>query len=361
MTSRTLRLLALVLAACASLPVKAEPESAPAGPAFFGLLPVRDMTPFGFRRLEMRPAPAEPIEPGRIGVEMSLGYQNTWTMSDGVHGYLQGRPRSALTPADVAAIRALPGDQYLVDMEMALLDLSLRLPLSRNLEGFALLSTVKTSGGFMDGLIEGFHRRFGLGNAARDGVARNRYTMLMDLQGVQLADVDTAAPSGALDPVIGLRYAMQPGRVRWLAEAALKLPIGNGSRTSTGRADAGLQLSAQLFRERHAFYASGMLVYFAGSPAPYRNGATWVPTAILGYEYRATPQTNLLAQLYLSRGAFTGAETDLQELRGMKYQLSLGMRQRLKGMYWTASLTENLVKFNNTPDIGLQLGLGFEI
>lgn len=345
------------------LPLAAQAQSEPATPNFFGLLPVRDMTPFGFRRLEMRPAPAETGSPGRVSAEVSLGYQNTWTMSEGVEAYLQGRERAPLSAADVAAIRALPGDQYLVDLEMALLDVSLRLPISKRLEAFALLSSVRTSGGFMDGMIEGFHRRLGLGNAARETVSRNRFNMLMDLKGVQIEDIESAAPRGALDPLLGIRYQIPSSSksLRWIAEAAVKLPVGNESRTSTGRADLGAQLTAQYFRERDAFYASAMLVYFAGSPAPYRNASSVVPTAILGYEVRATPQTNLLAQLYLSRGAFTSRETDLKELRGMKVQLSLGLRHRLEGMHLTASLTENLVKFNNTPDIGLQLGLGFDL
>ena len=50
---------------------------------FYGLLRSRDLTPFGFLRLDMRPAHAVAIEPGSWAFETELGYQNTWALSLG--------------------------------------------------------------------------------------------------------------------------------------------------------------------------------------------------------------------------------------------------------------------------------------
>src|ERR1700755_3351222 len=49
--------------------------------AFFGMLRDRDLTPFGFLRLDMRPAYAVSIQPGTWAFESTLGYQNTWALS----------------------------------------------------------------------------------------------------------------------------------------------------------------------------------------------------------------------------------------------------------------------------------------
>jgi hypothetical protein len=77
----------------------------------YGLLRERDLTPFGFLRLDMRPAHAFWAPPGSWGVEVLLDYQNTWAMSPNVQQYLESLPgRGRLGPADVAAIRALPGE-----------------------------------------------------------------------------------------------------------------------------------------------------------------------------------------------------------------------------------------------------------
>src|SRR5215510_10868571 len=82
----------------------------------WGMLRARDLTPFGFLRLDMRPAYAVSIEPGSWALETELGYQNTWALSPEVEKYLISREpqgRAELGPADVDAIRALPGENYL--------------------------------------------------------------------------------------------------------------------------------------------------------------------------------------------------------------------------------------------------------
>src|SRR5262245_39690790 len=93
---------------------------------FYGMLRSRDLTPFGFLRLDMRPAHAVAIEPGSFAFEAELGYQNTWALSANVEKYLNGlesagAPRRDIGPAEVQAIRDLPGENYLLDLESATL------------------------------------------------------------------------------------------------------------------------------------------------------------------------------------------------------------------------------------------------
>src|SRR5215510_3928293 len=86
--------------------------------AFYGLLRVRDLSPFGNLRLDMRPAHAVSIEPGTWAFETEIDYQNTWALSEETEAYLVGREadgRRPLGPADVQAIRDLPGENYLLD------------------------------------------------------------------------------------------------------------------------------------------------------------------------------------------------------------------------------------------------------
>src|SRR5262245_45507826 len=85
---------------------------------FYGLLRSRDLDPFGFPRLDMRPAHAFAMEKGSWAAEFELGYQNTWAMSSEVENYLMAREhdgRRDLGPGDLAAIRNLPGENYLLD------------------------------------------------------------------------------------------------------------------------------------------------------------------------------------------------------------------------------------------------------
>jgi Protein of unknown function (DUF3187) len=353
---------ALCLSALLALPpLHAWAADAVGSRGFFGLLPVRDMTPFGFVRLDMRQSPATFAASERPSIEFDLGYQNTWVMSEDVERYLQSRPRSPLTQADVANIRALPGEQFLVDAEVALLDVTFNYPITNRFGIYAMLSAASYHGGFMDGVIENFHSAFGFDDYGRPGLTRNQVNLLYDLKGIQYTELDRPSDRGLLDPVLGLRYALmpKPNSFNVVLDAAIKVPLGGDVFFSTGRVDVGAQLTAQWYTGRHAFYASGALVYYGGSPAPFNDSSQIVPTGIVGYEFRWLQDTNLIAQFYVSRSTVRGEQTDLDELRSNKYQVSLGLRQRLQRGYVSAAFTENLQNVNNTPDFGFQISAGF--
>src|SRR5258706_7778220 len=152
----------------------AEDAAQPAFPKF-GLLRERDLTPFGFLRLDMRPAHAVWAPPGNWAVEVLLGYQNTWAMSPNVEQYLKSLPgRRRLGPADLAAIRALPGEAYLVDLELGLVDVALHKRLTEHWSVNATFSGVNYSGGFFGGTIESFHKTFGFHSYGRPAGRRNK-------------------------------------------------------------------------------------------------------------------------------------------------------------------------------------------
>ena len=105
----------------------------------YGLLRSRDLTPFGFLRLDMRPAHAVAIEPGSWAIETELGYQNTWALSPEVEDYLtalEPQGRRDLGPAEGAAIQALPGENYLLDVEFATLDVTFHYKFSPDWTGY---------------------------------------------------------------------------------------------------------------------------------------------------------------------------------------------------------------------------------
>src|SRR5215467_14497258 len=111
MAARALLFLALLVPALALAEPASDAESQAGAPAHYGLLRMRDLTPFGFLRLDMRPASAVPVPPGTWGVEVDLGYQNTWALSPNVEQYLESLPgRRKLGPAEIQAIRDLPGE-----------------------------------------------------------------------------------------------------------------------------------------------------------------------------------------------------------------------------------------------------------
>ncbi len=149
--------------------------------AHAGLIRGRDLSPFGFLRLDMRPAHAMSAAPGTWAVDVELGYQNTWALSPNVQDYLGTLPgRRRLGAAEIAAIRALPGEKFLVDLELGLLDLGFHRRIDRHWSVYAIAGAVAYGGGFLDGTIEGFHRAFGLGDFSPPALGRDEFNVLLD-------------------------------------------------------------------------------------------------------------------------------------------------------------------------------------
>ena len=344
----------------------AEDATQPAPPEYpkFGLLRERDLTPFGFLRLDMRPAHAVWAPPGNWAVEILLGYQNTWAMSPNVEQYLKSLPgRRRLGPADVAAIRALPGEAYLVDLELGLVDVTLHRKLADHWSVNATISGMRYSGGFLDSTIEDFHKTFGLDSFGRPAVARNSVNVIFNLKSVHTPLLLNAPPDGGLlDPTFGLRYSVAAAPSPWnlVLEGAVKVPIdGQRDFLSTGHADVGLQATLQRFAGRHAAYLSAAAVHTRGSVLTANDRTQIVPTYIFGYEYSYSQKTNIVAQYYVSPSVFTHEDTDLPGLLKTKYQISLGLRHRVDASVWTFAITENMRNFDNTPDIGFQIGWAY--
>lgn len=335
------------------------------GGAFYGLLRARDVTPFGSLRLDMRPAHAIAIERGTFALEVELAYQNTWALSPEVENYLTAREvlgRQELGPEDLAAIRDLPGENYLLDLESSMVDLAFHYKISDAMSAYLIASAITYGGGFLDSTIEEFHHSFGFSSFGRPAVQRNDVNLIFDLKSSQRSFFEAPTHGGLADPTLGIRHTGIAVSDHWRLglEAAVKIPVsGRRLLLSTGRTDYGVQASLQRRGDRHAFYTNLAAVYYAGALDPAPQEAQIVPTLILGYEYQWTRRTNLNIQAYASRSTYTERTTDLEELNGNKYQVTLGLRHMRENVLLTFAFTENVQNINNTPDVGVQLGIAY--
>ena len=97
---------AIVIMAVARVPALAAGD-----PEFHGLLRARDLSPFGYLRLDMRPGFSGAPARGKWTIETDFAYQNTWATSPEVEKYLNSLGgRRELGPDQLQAIRDLPGE-----------------------------------------------------------------------------------------------------------------------------------------------------------------------------------------------------------------------------------------------------------
>lgn len=346
-----------------SVAAAGEAQESTASWTHVGLLRVRDLTPFGILRLDFLPAHAVTATPGTWALEVNLSYQNTYVLSDNVAEYLKERSdggRVALTREDVDAILAMDEEAYLVDLEMGLYDLTAHYRFSSHWGGYLTIPVLVFRDGYLDSTIEGFHDQFGFSTANRDLAVRNRFQVVVAAEAATLAILEPP-DDGVGDPVLGARYSLfaEPDSWNMILEAAAKIAWSDERPfLSSGKSDAGLQISFQKFFDRQAFYLTGSAVYFSGSDNPVTPDLEEIiPTVVLGWERRLTRHTNVILQLYASPSVVREEDSTLDELTADKYLISLGLQSRRGPWFYRFALTENLQNFSNTPDVGLTFSL----
>src|SRR5439155_14520020 len=196
----------------------------------------------------------------------------------------------------------------------------------------------------------------------RPAVERNTVNVILNLKNAQTVFLNAHLDGGLLDPTFALRYSVAAAPSPWnlVLEAAVKVPIdGQRDFLSTGHTDVGLQATLQRFAGRHAAYLSAAAVRTQGGVLTSNDRTEIVPTYIFGYEYSYSQKTNIVAQFYVSPSPFRHEDTDLPGLLSTKYQISIGLRHRSYASVWTFAITENVRNFDNTPDIGFQIGWAY--
>jgi len=185
----------------------------------FGLLRERDLTPFGFLRLDMRPAHAVWAPPGNWAVEVLLGYQNTWAMSPNVEQYLKSLPGRRRSDPRISRRSAPCPARPISSISSSTVDVTLHRRLTEHWSVNAIFSAVNYSGGFMDGAIESFHKTFGFDSYGRPAVERNTVNVILNLKNAQTVFLNAHLDGGLLDPAFGLRYSVaaapSPGISCW--------------------------------------------------------------------------------------------------------------------------------------------------
>lgn len=330
-----------------------------------GLLRARDLTPFGLLRLDMLPAHTADAEAGTWTVEVQYAYQNTFVLSDNARSYLATRNigRKSLRPEDAAAILALPGDAYYVDGEIGLADLIVQRRVSDYWSVYLTVPYIRYGQGVFDSTIESFHDAIGFSQQGRDLVAQNRFQIVYGIGDVNFSMLDRQTKGGFGDPVLGVRYSLPEPRFGWdmVVELAAKIAVdGERFLLSTGEQDYGAQITLQRrlgSTGRHAIYLAGSAVYYAGGPEVPGNDPQVIPTLVGGYSFGITQRTSFILQGYASESVIQ--DSTLDELTAEKFQLSLGVQSRGKNFLWSFAITENVTNFENTPDIGAQMGLAY--
>ena len=261
--------------------------------------------------------------------------------------------------------RAAPADEYrlFVDTESLRLSVDLDWRIASRLQVGMTLPFLKHGGGFLDGVVEGFHGAFNLSNGGREWAPRNDHgVFVVRDRRFWIRSVESAAFRPG-DFVVRMKTPLNRGgeQVVMALAGALKLPTGS-LETLTG--SGGWDFQAAIFAtwrpdrpKRDMIFHANLAHSRLGRPTngegfPLRS----ITTLVLAFEYRTTGRLAALLQTQVNIGPFPSSRlgplnrTAIEATAGVRYALS-------ESLSLDAGLTENLSQYQNTPDVGLHVGI----
>jgi hypothetical protein len=277
---------------------------------------------------------AQVLAPGRTRVGLSFGLANQFV-------------------GESAA-----GEKLLIDGETQRWNLSMRRGLMPGWEWGLDIPYLMHGGGFLDGLIEGFHDTFDMPQNGRDQIERGRLLFSYTRDGVERLHL-SRAQSGLGDVRLTGATALAES-LPVAARASLKLPSGNAdSLTGSGAADLALwvtaacPLAARGVDSWCGYGGAGVLLMGAGDVL-----ADWqrsrVPFGSAGVAWRYDAVTTIKLQLDAHGPLYRSALPPLGESAAQfSFGVTWGADQALQ---WDIAFAEDIV-VNSAPDMTLLISV----
>ncbi len=325
---------------------------------------VRDFTFPSYALLNFAPQPAAPLGKGKWALEAQVSVVNNFQVSTTVEEYLEatrGNARRRLDPADVDFILGLPqGEGFYIDGEFQFTEMIFHYGVTKRLDIGVGVLHIDTSGGFLDGPIFDFHESLGYGQQGRNLVADDQVQIVIGQDGTGLALINGPADGGISDPSIYFRcYLGSKGRWKFNLGGGLKVPIAEQDKLlSSGGLDIGLVLTADVRRRKNAFIFNLGLVEaerfkLADVDPPLLPSlhTSWIRT--LGKSRKTRFSLQILAAEHAFSDLLDSAISEL-EVQG-----TIALKRATKAGVLGIGITENLLAYDNTPDIGIHLSWGY--
>ena len=328
-----------------------------------GPFPTREMFPLYLPTLAYQPVDPAPLGRGRWRWSLNWIEANTFQFSD---VFEQDRPqdpqgRVAITrdyvQAHLSEYANIPV-VYFFDEEIARFELQGRYGISDSTDLWFFLPVQNHTGGFLDPLIEDFHR-IGFEQFGRDLVLQNQVTLVVAQFGKLTFFSDERVLGKPQDPVLGLTHrVLQTPAWTVSATFSLKPPLTHTYDIYRSGWDQSYGITAQWkAAPRHVFYFGGAFIQRPhGSPDYTAFGFKDGVGLHASWEYRKWRRVQPFFQLYWQSGYLPPHA--YQQFDRPSLQHDLGVH-----WHWTPHTTltfrylNNITHNGNTVDMGLGASL----
>jgi thiol-disulfide isomerase/thioredoxin len=303
----------------------------------YGPLRMESQSPFQVLRLGLVPRTPSTLARGQMEVRAAETWSNTFSNSP---------------------------DEYFLDFETLDSSISLAYGLTNELQIEAEFQNRSRFGGVMDGFIQGFHDLFGIDQNGRQDHPKGDFQFQLN--------PGAGRPSVALDSsdegtfsqnmLLTLQHNVTCGgrhRPAFSYAVTSRFELNDSGDFNGGRSvDLGVSVSAsRRFRSWYVYQTFGFSWFgeneFRGIPLQNHQFSS-----LTAFEWRYRPNMSFLFQ-YLYSG---GVVDDFGPFSEPSHELNLGWKGEIaKGFVLEAGLIENIITFDNSPDLGFHLGLAWRI
>lgn len=210
----------------------------------------------------------------------------------------------------------------------------------------------------LDGITKKFHDAFGISQNGRDEVEENDTRIQIPAYGIDLGE----EIKGPFSQTIGLsiQKVLIDKSIRWPAIAVhfnTSYETMDNGVIEHGSMDYGVQFS--IAQKRNGGYLYGNISYtrfgsdnWLGVPLSEKQ-----LSGMLGYEVTTGAHQAFIVQYLFSEGIFE----DLGALSEYSHEIHFGYKWRTESFLWEAGLVENIVNFDNSPDVAFTFGITYKI
>jgi hypothetical protein len=252
-----------------------------------------------------------------------------------------------------------------LDMEIHRTDLNFAYGFYPNFEVGLQLPLVNFDGGFLDGLIQDYHKLFGFPNGGRESVPNNQFTYRVSNRGQTLYSVNPQSFGlGDLSLYLKHRIFSESGKKPGVSfRITFKTPTGNRNKgLGSGSPDFHLDLALEKSYKRfHSYTNLGYLVL-----GPFEPLDSFVqPVAFTfsqAFEINMTHIASVVAQVQGNTPIFHGTGTN--ELDGIPLDLVIGFKGtgprkgRWEHFRWEFAFSEDLLSRGPSVDFSVRFNLG---
>ena len=297
----------------------------------YGPLNLRSQSPLQLFRLTMKPDTPDTLRPGELEMLDSTTWCNLWMLKKG---------------------------QFMIDAEIIQITTEINYGLTNCCQIGLEVPVIWRTNGILDGFIEDFHDAFHIGQHHRTDSPRNRLLIEFLNPDDKTYWVVTDKDIGFNDITGRLKYQLTDGDDVFPAVALtgmVKFPTTTSREYSvTSGLDAGFSLSLAKGWDRFYLYTNLGEFFFGQDqlgPLELRNKQG---SLLLAGEYRLGAKTSLLLQ-YLAN---TAAAKDFADFGKSTHEITLGLKHQItSNTLWEFGLLENMINYDNSPDLGFHFGI----